>query len=226
MLIRMVSSSQLSTGSTLLPFITLILYTLESRCPSCQPNFLLLALIISCTILLGLGSVLIQPKSSSTDDDILMQVTHIHRVCPSSYAGSMLYCCCVKYVYDLHVGDRHVLVNLHLPCRLRVTIRVSAVLTVPHDSACVLHTAHLTAVLATDLVDPANLSFCPVTDWPYSNCYSCNVVYLRFSHRVNCFLCIPLPAPLQLPLLAGLASALCMDRAEACSAHAETQRLA
>lgn len=75
MLIRMVSSSQLATGTTLLPFISLIIGTLLQPCPSCQPNYLLLGLIVSYTMLAGLGSVLIHPKSTSTDDDILMQVS-------------------------------------------------------------------------------------------------------------------------------------------------------
>lgn len=74
MLIRMVSSSQLATGTTLLSFVSLLIATLQERCPSCQPNYLLLGLIVSYTMLAGLGSVLIHPKSTSTDDDILMQV--------------------------------------------------------------------------------------------------------------------------------------------------------
>ncbi|KAL3158681.1 hypothetical protein ABBQ32_011423 [Trebouxia sp. C0010 RCD-2024] len=73
-LIRMVSSSQVSTGSTLLPFISLVVATLQSRCLSCQPNYIILGLLVSCTVMLGLGSFLIHPKSRSTDDDILMQV--------------------------------------------------------------------------------------------------------------------------------------------------------
>ena len=75
MLIRLISSTQLSTGSTLLPFISLIIVTVQSRCPSCQPNYVLLGLIVSGTILMGMGSVLMHPKSNSTDDDILMQVS-------------------------------------------------------------------------------------------------------------------------------------------------------
>lgn len=75
MLIRMVSSNQLATGTTMLPFITLIIATVQEPCPSCQPNYMLLGLIVSYTILLGLGSVLLHPKSSSNDDDILMQVS-------------------------------------------------------------------------------------------------------------------------------------------------------
>lgn len=81
MLIRMVSSSQLATGTTLLPFISLIAGTILQRCPSCQPNYWLLGLIVSYTILAGLGSVLVHPKSTSTDDDILMQVSALCYLC-------------------------------------------------------------------------------------------------------------------------------------------------
>ena len=82
MLIRMVSSNQLATGTTLLPFITLIIASVQQPCPSCQPSYMLLGLIVSYTILVGLGSVLLHPKSSSNDDDILMQVSTPAMCCP------------------------------------------------------------------------------------------------------------------------------------------------
>ena len=90
MLIRMVSSNQLATSTTMLPFISLIIATVQHPCPSCQPNFFLLGLIVSYTTLVGLGSVLLHPKSSLNDDDILMQVS-TPAVCCLHRSGSLFF---------------------------------------------------------------------------------------------------------------------------------------
>lgn len=74
MLIRMVCSRDFSLGSNILPAVSLIWGTIFSRCSSCQPTYVLLGLIVSCTILTGMASWLLQPVSMSTDDDLLMQV--------------------------------------------------------------------------------------------------------------------------------------------------------
>jgi len=74
MLIRMVCSRDFSLGSNMLPAMSLIWATIVSRCSSCQPTYLLLGLIVCCTILTCMASWLLQPVSMSTDDDLLMQV--------------------------------------------------------------------------------------------------------------------------------------------------------
>lgn len=74
MLIRMVCSRDFSLGSNMLPAVSLIWGTIVSRCSSCQPTYVLLGLIVCCTILTCMASWLLQPVSMSTDDDLLMQV--------------------------------------------------------------------------------------------------------------------------------------------------------
>ncbi len=74
MLIRMVCSRDFSLGSNMLPAVSLIWGTIISRCSSCQPTYVLLGLIVCCTILTCMASWLLQPVSMSTDDDLLMQV--------------------------------------------------------------------------------------------------------------------------------------------------------
>jgi len=74
MLIRMVCSRDFSLGSNMLPAVSLIWGTIIARCSSCQPTYVVLGLIVSCTILTSMASWLLQPVSMSTDDDLLMQV--------------------------------------------------------------------------------------------------------------------------------------------------------
>ncbi|KAL0040544.1 hypothetical protein WJX77_010258 [Trebouxia sp. C0004] len=74
MLIRMVCSRDFSLGSNMLPTVSLIWGTLASHCSSCQPIYVLLALIVCCTLLTSMASWLLQPVSMFTDDDLLMQV--------------------------------------------------------------------------------------------------------------------------------------------------------
>ena len=75
-LVQMVGSRQLGLGTDLLLFIMLIFAALKGGwCVSCQPNFLLLGVSVQFSVLLGLGSVLVHPKSNSTDEDILLQVS-------------------------------------------------------------------------------------------------------------------------------------------------------
>ncbi len=74
MLIRMVCSRDLGLGTNLLPLASLILATVTRRCSSCEPNYLLLAAVLQATSLLTMASILIQPKSCSTDESIFLQV--------------------------------------------------------------------------------------------------------------------------------------------------------
>ncbi|DBA79451.1 TPA: hypothetical protein ACH3X2_007723 [Trebouxia sp. C0005] len=74
MLIRMVCSRDFSLGSNMLPAVSLVWGTVFSRCSSCQPTYVVLGLIVCCTILTCMSSRLLQPVSMSTDDDLLMQV--------------------------------------------------------------------------------------------------------------------------------------------------------
>lgn len=73
-LCRMDASQDLGLGASFLPKVALLLATLNTACPGCQPNYLLLALVMSSTLYIGMASRLLQPVSQSTDDGVLMQV--------------------------------------------------------------------------------------------------------------------------------------------------------
>ena len=85
-LVQMVGSRQLGLGCDLLLFIMLIFAALKGGwCLSCQLNFLLLGVSVQFSVLVGMGSVLVHPKSNSTDDDILLQVCKSrHQPCHNS----------------------------------------------------------------------------------------------------------------------------------------------
>lgn len=68
------ASQDLGLGASFMPKILLLIATLTSSCPSCQPNYIILALILSSTVYVGMASRLLQPQSQSTDGDMLMQV--------------------------------------------------------------------------------------------------------------------------------------------------------
>ena len=74
MLIRMVCSRDLGLGSNIVPYTTLIIASLEQGCPSCQPNYILLGLLVQCSMLMSMSSLLMRPMSHATDDEITMQV--------------------------------------------------------------------------------------------------------------------------------------------------------
>lgn len=76
MLIRMVCSRDVGIGSNLVPYTTLVVAAVTEyyTCASCQQQYILLGLIVQCSMLMSMGSILVQPRSQSSDDDILMQV--------------------------------------------------------------------------------------------------------------------------------------------------------
>ena len=76
MLIRMVCSRDLGLGSNIVPYTTLIVASLEQGCPSCQSNYILLGLLVQCSILMSMSSLLMRPMSRATDDEVAMQAKH------------------------------------------------------------------------------------------------------------------------------------------------------
>ena len=80
-LCRMDASQDFGIGSSFAPKIAFLLATLNTACPGCQPNYLVLAMCMSSTMLIGTASRLLQPMSQSTGDDVTMQVrTALHTV--------------------------------------------------------------------------------------------------------------------------------------------------
>lgn len=76
MLIRMVCSRDLGIGSNLVPYTTLVVAAVTEyyNCASCQQQYILLGLTVQCSMLMSMGSILVQPRSQSSDEDIMMQV--------------------------------------------------------------------------------------------------------------------------------------------------------
>ena len=92
MLMRMVSSRDLGLGSNLIPYGFLLaaaIFEYYSFCVSCQPNYIMLALIIQCSTMMSMGSVLVCPKSHSTDAGSLPQVRCMSMCFPLPYHASM-----------------------------------------------------------------------------------------------------------------------------------------
>ncbi|KAL3161314.1 hypothetical protein ABBQ38_009668 [Trebouxia sp. C0009 RCD-2024] len=75
MLIRMVCSRDLGIGSNLVPYTTLVVAAVTEyyNCASCQQQYILLGLTVQCSMLMSMGSILVQPRSQSSDEDIMMQ---------------------------------------------------------------------------------------------------------------------------------------------------------
>ena len=75
MLIRMACSRDLGLGSNIVPYSTLFIASISDTCPSCQPNYILLGLIVQSSVLMAMGSYLVHPLSQSAEDDIVMQAS-------------------------------------------------------------------------------------------------------------------------------------------------------
>ena len=71
----MVCSRDLGLGSSIVPYTTLLIASLIQACPSCQPNYILLGLIVQSSSLVCMASLLMQPMARSSESDITMQVT-------------------------------------------------------------------------------------------------------------------------------------------------------
>ena len=87
MLIRMACSRDLGVGSNCVPYSTLVIGTVTEYyvCVSCQPNYTLLGLIVQCSVVMSMGSILVCPKRHSSDHDTLMQVSFASTVTRAFY---------------------------------------------------------------------------------------------------------------------------------------------
>ena len=76
MLMRMVGSRDLGLGSNMVPYAFLVTSAMVDYTTgvSCQPSYTILGLIIQCSTMMSMASILVCPKSCSNDADSLMQV--------------------------------------------------------------------------------------------------------------------------------------------------------